>query len=378
MAGVKAPVARGRYGAHPLPIVSEVGMARSPARWQGAFAVALLGALVALGIWWVRRAETLSPGPLTARTGDGAVRQGVRSHAELEARCAACHPPPGSSDTMGRLCLGCHDEIALQRREPQALHSRLGDTDRCPDCHFDHKGRDAEITHVFPTSFPHDAVGFALTGHGATRQGAAFECEDCHASGVTRFDTGRCVACHEDQPDFLKAHRAAWGDRCLACHDGRDRFGRGQLAHPAFPLEGMHARVGCERCHAKVSDLEGFSGLSGECVACHADEEARAHAGRMGRDCAACHSTADWTATRMEDHRFPLDHGSRAPVPCKTCHPASMRQYTCYGCHEHTPEGTWREHRGEVRARTPDEIADCVRCHPAGREEDDEGEGDDD
>ena len=292
------------------------------------------------------------------------------------ARCEACHPPPGSTRTMGELCLACHDEIALQRRSPESLHGRLGDTDPCTDCHFDHKGRDAGITHVFPATFPRDAVGFALAGHQKTRPGAAFQCEDCHAAGMTRFETARCAQCHEDQPDFLKAHRAAWGERCLACHDGKDRFGRGRFTHAAFALEGAHGRVGCERCHAEVRELAGFSGLPPECVGCHAEEDARAHAGKMGRDCGGCHGTTSWADVRLADHRFPLDHGTRQAVPCKTSRPTTTREYACHVCHEHQPDSTLRRHRGDVRdARTQADIADCARCHPTGREEEGEGEG---
>ena len=61
---------------------------------------------------------------------------------------------------------------------------------------------------------------------------------------------------------------------------------------------------------------------------------------------------------------------------CSTCHEnrANYKQYTCYGCHEHSRDRVLRQHRGEVRTTNLD---DCIRCHQGGREHG-EGGGDDD
>ncbi|MCK6575071.1 hypothetical protein L6V77_28705 [Myxococcota bacterium] len=343
-------------------------------------ALALTAAAILGGaFWFVRSVLQASPGPLSARTGDGAVRGGVRSHAELEARCAACHPEGADAETksVSTLCLECHDEIRLQRRDPTGLHSRLGDVADCMRCHSEHIGAHAEITHVDPRSFPHDAVGFALASHEKTRDGRAFECQDCHATTLTRFDATGCVECHRrDAPDLMRAHEAAFGDRCLACHDGVDRFARGAFDHTktGFALEGRHVQTGCEFCHRDVRDAAGFARAEPACATCHEAPASHATEG-YGTTCGECHGTADWTATDLKNHRFPLDHGAASPSPCKTCHPVSNRAYTCYGCHEHTEARMLRKHRGEAGIRTAAELSACARCHPTGREHDTEDEG---
>ncbi|EWS58946.1 hypothetical protein Y695_04654 [Hydrogenophaga sp. T4] len=60
---------------------------------------------------------------------------------------------------------------------------------------------------------------------------------------------------------------------------------------------------------------------------------------------------------------------------CETCHknPADYRQYTCYGCHEHTLANVREEHEEEgIR-----NFDNCVKCHRSADEEPSgEGRGD--
>jgi hypothetical protein len=57
------------------------------------------------------------------------------------------------------------------------------------------------------------------------------------------------------------------------------------------------------------------------------------------------------------------DHNTR----CVTCHVRNdYQQYTCYGCHEHTPANIRREHVEEgIR-----DFNDCVECHRSADEHD--------
>jgi hypothetical protein len=85
--------------------------------------------------------------------------------------------------------------------------------------------------------------------------------------------------------------------------------------------------------------------------------------------CAQCHQTQAWKpATFDHDKHFLLDENHN--VSCVTCHAANdYSKYTCYGCHEHTPENVLREHREEgIR-----NLDNCVRCHRSAQ-----GEGEDD
>ncbi|MGQ9768653.1 MAG: hypothetical protein ACUVSS_15535 [Anaerolineae bacterium] len=51
--------------------------------------------------------------------------------------------------------------------------------------------------------------------------------------------------------------------------------------------------------------------------------------------------------------------------------PRPLKAYTCYGCHEHTPAKIESEHLEEGIWN----FADCVKCHPTGREGEGNGKG---
>ena len=89
----------------------------------------------------------------------------------------------------------------------------------------------------------------------------------------------------------------------------------------------------------------------------------------MTGNCAQCHKPPAWKpATFDHDKFFPLDKDHNAA--CVTCHVGNnYNQYTCYGCHEHTPANVQAKHREEVGAVNLDQ---CVRCH---RNASGEGEG---
>jgi len=81
--------------------------------------------------------------------------------------------------------------------------------------------------------------------------------------------------------------------------------------------------------------------------------------------CGACHATTAWIrATFQHDDYFVLDRNHQ--TRCRTCHiqPANYREYTCYGCHAHTPTGTAAQHREEGISN----LRDCVRCHRSAAE----------
>lgn len=416
-------------------------MRRLPFFTLQALGAAAATAVVVAVVLWLGQCAALSPGPLGA-AGDGTRRGGVTSHAQLEASCARCHPAPWQG-AMSARCLTCHDDVQAELAAGDGLHARLGAGAGCLACHTEHRGRDAALTRIDPERFPHDVTGFSLAAHRRTYAGAPFRCGDCHEGGHYAWDPARCAACHRDaDPAFARGHVEAWGDDCRACHDGRDRFGAAfDHAATSFPLRGEHVDAGCVACHPGARRAADVAAAPGRCVGCHRDDDVHAgrlgddcarcheatgwqpatfdhattrfaldgaharvpcadchargryegtprecvachrapadHRGVFGDDCAACHDTTRWEGARF-DHRFPLDHGARRPVPCATCHPASYRAYTCYGCHEHTPAKIEREHREEgIR-----DYADCVRCHPTGREDEAErggrGRGDDD
>jgi hypothetical protein len=60
------------------------------------------------------------------------------------------------------------------------------------------------------------------------------------------------------------------------------------------------------------------------------------------------------------------DHNTR----CVTCHVRNnYKNYTCYGCHEHSPSNIRREHIKEgIR-----DFNNCVKCHRSADEDDIQG-----
>lgn len=195
--------------------------------------------------------------------------------------------------------------------------------------------------------------GPMVAGHA----GLVNDCLACHAP-FRGAPESRCAACHapdsiglartvrpagwEPRPGLAGLHRSVQATDCMACHT--DHAG----ADPASATREFE--------HEALADAE-----RARCAACHdgnrPDDGLHTQA---ANDCAACHTTRAWTPADFEHQQFFVldrDHDVR----CATCHdqPGTFRAYTCYGCHEHTPENMAREHREEgVR-----NLADCARCH---------------
>ncbi len=67
--------------------------------------------------------------------------------------------------------------------------------------------------------------------------------------------------------------------------------------------------------------------------------------GALGTDCGSCHSTSAWSTAkfnlshpepRVDEHGTGIRHGD---TTCRTCHPATVRQYTCLACHSDNQGG---------------------------------------
>ncbi len=269
------------------------------------------------------------------------------AHANIS--CAACHKSGQAAKDTPTQCAACHAE--------PAAHAGMFGTD-CAACHSAAAWTPATLDSA---DFDHAATGFALTTHTQDYDGSPFTCRACHTGDKFSFAAQTCVDCHGGRDTaFMPDHINTVGSDCLSCHDGTGsltNFDHSQI----FPLDGAHGTATCESCHANKQ----FKGTPKECAACHA--EPQIHAGLFGADCVACHSTAAWTPAALKNHIFPLDHGESGEVACVTCHPAKYTEYTCYGCHEHTPARIESKHAEEgVRDAR---LNDCAECHPTGREE---------
>jgi hypothetical protein len=215
-------------------------------------------------------------------------------------------------------------------------------------------------------------------------------CTSCHA-GLSGTPDAKCLACHEDAGERMKAklgvHGAFEGD-CATCHpDHRgidaDLLGLDREAfnhdRARFALRGAHAEVECEKCHTRPdpeTGREGFHPIGiafDTCAGCHEDPHGLGFV--RERDCSACHAEAGWRTPHVipggedapgfrhdRDTGFVLA-GRHASVECAACHTPERRDAEraaglapgrgapreCAACHEDPHE----------RALG----ADCGRCH---------------
>ncbi len=182
------------------------------------------------------------------------------------------------------------------------------------------------------------------------------DCFACHTPlrGAT---TDRCIACHKlpdiglrttkgttivnSKPVRVAFHQELKDSNCMACHSDHagpklTQRSRKSFSHAMLPVA---TRDRCESCHKAPTDT--------------------LHT-QMTGNCAQCHKPQAWKpATFEHDKFFVLDKDHN--TTCMTCHTRNnYKQYTCYGCHEHTPANIQAEHREEVGTENLD---NCVRCH---------------
>ena len=265
-------------------------------------------------------------------------------HAVLD--CQKCHAD-GVYDQAKPDCSSCHKE------PPQ--HAGMFGLD-CAACHTDRGWKPANYKNA---AFDHDQTRFVLARHtlGYDRQPLA--CTACHAGSPDTITSQTCVDCHtQHDAAFMQKHQEQFGSDCLVCHDGFDRmhaFNHAQV----FPLDGKHADLPCERCHAEKK----FHGTSGECVACHKEPEL--HAGFFGQKCQYCHTSQAWQPGLLRQHPFPLNHGADKDLDCATCHVSVYQQFTCYACHDHQPEEIQKSH--SQAGISAEELPNCAKCHLDGK-----------
>ncbi|HSN82496.1 MAG TPA: hypothetical protein VLS88_07975 [Polyangiales bacterium] len=247
-------------------------------------------------------------------------------------------------------CEDCHD-----RRNRRGHSTYLGLETDCVSCHEDpHEGRfaDAECTSCHNESDWSEVADVRSNHPGLSLAGghARTKCEDCHDRGnVAPPSAGSdCVACH------AQVHDAKFGDRCENCHANIRWLGLprriGLRAHSmtAFPLEGLHDEVACNRCHLpKLPVARRYRALRyAACGDCHRD----VHRGEFGStDCATCHDEHGFWPTlfSITQHArtdFPLE-GKHQAVPCSDCHTTQRPRYDlrvrarqCVDCHQN-PHG---------------------------------------
>lgn len=201
--------------------------------------------------------------------------------------------------------------------------------------------------------------GKLIPGH-KTLEG---DCFACHAP-LTGASSLRCTSCHKPadigrltttgsvlaKPVTKAAfHQELSSQDCVACHSdhaGVKRFARTRLFD--HDLLKKSTRDQCQSCHKSPADAL-HKQITGNCLQCHTQEK--------------------WTpATFDHNQYFVLDRDHNAS--CVTCHVRNdYSRFTCYGCHEHTPDNIRREHIEEGINK----FDNCVECHRSANEDDIKG-----
>lgn len=215
----------------------------------------------------------------------------------------------------------------------------------------------AALTFVYPELMV--GPGKLIPGH-KTLEG---DCFACHAP-LLGASSERCASCHKPvdigrlstkgvavaKPLTKTAfHQELSSQDCVACHSdhaGVKRFARQrQFDHNLLKKA---TRDQCQNCHKTPADSL-HKQITGNCLQCHTQNK--------------------WTPANFDHNKyFVLDKDHNAT--CITCHVRNdYSRFTCYGCHEHTPDNIRRKHIKESIAK----FDDCVECHRSANEHDIKG-----
>ncbi|MBU2511102.1 class III cytochrome C family protein [bacterium] len=206
--------------------------------------------------------------------------------------------------------------------------------------------------------FPKEAItpGNLLEKHNQLE----VNCLNCHDLFQGPSDE-KCIQCHakeqigtlnsnnqivDQKKKRLSFHAGLASDSCLSCHrEHQGGLAAGSTTQFSHELLGIEDTKNCTECHSKPTN------------SIHQQSE---------QPCSQCHQTTNWASTEI-DHdnyfRFDKDHRTN----CSVCHPNSTyKEYTCYGCHEHSPRKIEREHLKEGIS----DFENCAECHSSGNEHD--------
>lgn len=172
-------------------------------------------------------------------------------------------------------------------------------------------------------------------------------CSKCHIN--FRGPSGvKCVECHTRSKigasgniqvqNKLQFHSGLPIESCISCHrEHKGSFVASQTIQFSHDILGIKDVANCVECHNRPTDV--------------------VHQ-QSSQNCSECHQTSNWKSSDFNHEskfRFDKDH----PADCTICHSNNTYQeYTCYGCHEHSPQTIAREH-GKEGIQIQDTCADC-------------------
>ena len=182
----------------------------------------------------------------------------------------------------------------------------------------------------------------------------ATDCFACHAP-LHGASVDRCISCHAlteiglrttkgavvtDRNVKVAFHQQLIEQNCMACHT--DHAGP-KLTH---------------RTRKAFSHMLLKPAIKDRCESCHTAPQDTVHSGRT-LSCAQCHPSESWKPVAFDHAKFFVLDGDHN-TSCVTCHTNDdYSRYTCYGCHEHTPDNIRRKHAKEGIQ----DFENCVKCH---------------
>ncbi|MBK9416954.1 MAG: hypothetical protein IPN62_06585 [Flavobacteriales bacterium] len=270
------------------------------------------------------------------------------SHANVN--CNQCHAS-GYTNTPNT-CEGCHLPDYNATTDPN--HVTAGFPTDCALCHDEGDWNTA--------TFDHNTTAFPLTGQHTT-----VDCMQCHANGFVGTPTN-CDACHmADYTGTVEPNhtQAQFSTDCTQCHtaDGWTPSSYDHMNATGFALNGSHANVNCNQCHAS-----GYTNTPNTCEGCHlpdynATTDPNHVTAGFPTDCALCHDEGNWN-TATFDHNttaFPLT-GQHTTVDCMQCHANGFvgTPTNCDACHMADYTGTVEPNHTQAQFST-----DCTQCHTA-------------
>ena len=313
-------------------------------------------------------------------------------HVDLE--CGKCHLAPGLK--LARSVKGTpiplyrplpHGECSSCHKDPHA--GRFGA--KCASCHTTD-----DFKRVSEKNFDHDRTRYPLRGRHATVACAA--CHDPKKAWGAKPAFASCNACHRDPHNGLGTLAGKPVD-CAACHDVNafkpSTFTVLQHRATPYPLEGRHAKVACEGCHARQAPAAAATlgpartlmrPPHARCRDCHGEDHGRQLAARPDQGaCESCHGVAGWKPSRftVADHerlKLPL-RGRHVQIACAACHGArreglpppagaatagkaafvfSLSERECVACHNDPHRGRFEPGGARPRAQG------CIACHGPG------------
>jgi hypothetical protein len=287
------------------------------------------------------------------------------AHAQIS--CRTCHVDSreGAFVSLDPQCISCH-RTEYERAQPVDHVAGNFSTD-CLQCHV-------TLAWAANVNFDHVSLsnGFRLIG-----AHARIRCTSCHAAadmaplwpGATDQD---CLTCH--QPDYDRAHPGnSFPQTCLSCHTMESWAGATfdhALVANGFRLQGAHARLACQACHAADMTPLFHPANDQDCVSCHDADYQREHAGTgFPTTCLSCHNVNTWSGADFSQHDplyFPIYSGRHRGTwsNCQVCHtdPGNFQTFSCFACHAQAQTDS---HHREVSNYSYDSNR-CYQCHPRG------------